>query len=432
MKKSLVVVSSIVLSLFTCVAYAGNEGPHGGNAIVCENQNGTIDLLDHYEGAITMGSELDMGDPSSDYMAQVNYVLDRLSTLDPVAAERFRGYARTFEEEMALVSQTQLKAIDDSNEHLNPMPGCAKVQFAVQLIGVKAYQKRYYINQDLWLKADSRAKAGLVLHELIYRDAATFYGHKNSDGARYYNYIISSKLMNSIGDRGYERLLRDAGLFGTVCLFTLDRQGIRTCPNEASSSSYFDELAISGQKLTLLDGTVIPVHYVSGKNGFIGRVSCPDGAVANLKIQDRFVSVPCEMYNYIELYSSESGVKSIKRLFLSIARHAELITVNTRYGTLSSPDITLTEDGNVESILQAVGKEISIQGKPVKLMSSARRDCRMSFHLNGTVKEAWIQGGVSLKNANGKMVYMPNGFFEKSEYLVTFDENERVITASER
>src|ERR1700722_5538997 len=105
MKLVLVFSSALLIPL---AAYAGAEG-HGGNSVTC-NMGTSVELLDYYEGAKTIKKVVrEMGPDTAPYQDQVNYVLNRLSNIDPVAAERLKGYADSFLNDSNFLTGPEIK-----------------------------------------------------------------------------------------------------------------------------------------------------------------------------------------------------------------------------------------------------------------------------------------------------------------------------------
>ena len=183
----------------------------GGDGIVCVQPGKPIQLLDYYEASYaTQNLTIDLGPDTGNYLDRVNYVLNRYAMVDPLTAKRYRDRAQSFITEANFLPGDKMPSIPDFNESVSPGNGCIKEQFAVQNFDPKPNQPRYLVNQDLWNQADSGTKAGLILHESIYRDAHEFYGQTDSNNARYLNAEISSTLMQTISAGDYENLLRSA------------------------------------------------------------------------------------------------------------------------------------------------------------------------------------------------------------------------------
>lgn len=80
--------------------------------------------------------------------------------------------------------------IQDSLVRVFPR-GCKIEQIAIQKEPAFPEDKRFTVSKDLWDLLDEDNKAGLVLHEIIYREAL-LYGHEDSVNARYVNSIWTS------------------------------------------------------------------------------------------------------------------------------------------------------------------------------------------------------------------------------------------------
>jgi hypothetical protein len=239
--------------LFSTTSFAAGIGAgNGGQGIICKNGQGTIisvQVADYYEGLSTMpGTALDLGPATQSYMDIVKYVLARLSQIDPVAASRYLDRAQRFESEL-MFTTTPLSPIDDAHDPVEAQPGCSLAQFALQNYPVKPLQSKYIVDQNIWDGADAIAKAGLVLHEVIYTDALED-GQTTSDNTRYFNYLISSNRISGVG-LGYIDILRAADLWkgGNSCDFSYvlvpgiplclnDNFTVRTNVNNAPISAY--------------------------------------------------------------------------------------------------------------------------------------------------------------------------------------------------
>ena len=189
-------------------AHAGNEA-HGGTGIACNSPDGkSVELLDYFEASRTTNLMMDLGPKGGQYLEHVFYVLDRLALVDPNFAEYLRTRALNFWAQVKFLSSEEMKRIFDSNEPITAPEGCSKDQFAVQIFNLKPRQARYLVNRDLWYVADAKTQAGLVLHEIIYGAAVEFFGHKDSDNARYFNAQISSSQFSSMTKESYLKVLK--------------------------------------------------------------------------------------------------------------------------------------------------------------------------------------------------------------------------------
>jgi hypothetical protein len=180
----------------TAFANGGQEVGNGGDAVVCRDAGGAVtsaELLDYYEARELRGIIKDLGPPDLAIDAKVALVLDRVARLSPKRAAHYRHQAGEFMSEARFLSGVDLVEVPDS-DHLAFPHGCRVEQLAIQKQPEFAEDKRYTINQDIWDKLDGDSRAGLILHEIIYREAFE-QGATDSVGARY----LHSRLAEASG-----------------------------------------------------------------------------------------------------------------------------------------------------------------------------------------------------------------------------------------
>lgn len=208
MKKCLWVV--FLCSISIVPAYAGGfETGNGGGGVVCRTPSGSVEsveLFDVYEGRTLRRQGVDLGAVSLSVDEKVEMAMKRLERLSPLRAALYRQEYGTFFSETLFLKGSQLVLIPDADPVAMPA-GCAIEQLAVQRVPLFPEDKRYVIDQDLWDRLDSDGKAGLILHELIYREAIQ-YGHTKSVFARYLNMkLLSNEIENVRTDEDFYHLL---------------------------------------------------------------------------------------------------------------------------------------------------------------------------------------------------------------------------------
>jgi len=175
---------------------AGN----GGDGVACKDSNGkiiSVTLFDYHEAKRRHPDLiLDLGPKELDYKSKVSFVISRLSKINPSRARAYKFWFDEFESNTERLRNIRLSDIPDVGDATIPN-NCDMEQIAVQKELIFETDKRYTINQDLFEKMDEDSKAGLILHELAYREALAI-GHKNSIFVRFFNAFISSKKMNGI------------------------------------------------------------------------------------------------------------------------------------------------------------------------------------------------------------------------------------------
>lgn len=178
---------------------------NGGSGIVCRKSrsvppwsnpwNGhpeSVELLDFYEGRLLRGLTLHLGSDQLSLLEKVDLVLSRLTRVSPKRSERYRNQARDFFWDALLLSNETLVSVPDTF-HLTVPKDCTVEQIAIQREPRFPEDKRYLINKELWDAMNLEHQTGLVLHEIIYREAIGV-GQKDSVNTRYFlSRLVSSE-----------------------------------------------------------------------------------------------------------------------------------------------------------------------------------------------------------------------------------------------
>jgi hypothetical protein len=195
------------------VAWAsGRTVGNGGDVIVCENQAGemqSIELLDFYEGRVLKGIQTELGEASWSIERKIAYALERMKRVSPARAERYAKDAATFFEETLFLDDATLEDIPDTGNIVIPR-NCKVQQIANQSPPLYPEDKRYVIDRHLWNALDNNGRAGLILHEVIYREALEL-KHDNSVSVRFLNANLSSRKIESMTVQQYTKFLQDLG-----------------------------------------------------------------------------------------------------------------------------------------------------------------------------------------------------------------------------
>jgi hypothetical protein len=168
---------------------------NGGDVVVCRDNASriaSIELLDFYEGRFRYGLEPDLS-AGETWLEKLEHTLARLARVDPELAKGFKAEVESFAENALFWPGIQLVDIPDSG-HIAIPHGCEIVQIAVQKDPQFPDEKRYTISQDLWddPAMSEASRAGLVLHEIIYRRALAA-GQSDSVKTRYLTSYINSR-----------------------------------------------------------------------------------------------------------------------------------------------------------------------------------------------------------------------------------------------
>ena len=208
-------MKNLLLTWFTSLALCGvsladvrNVG-NGGDVVVCrdgQNKILSVELLDFYEGRVLNGRHPLPMDGDTDALVEI--ALQRLGKVNPTRQARYAKWAKSFHEEAAYIPNANLVDIDDSRHIVLPA-GCTISQIAIQRpIREGIEKKRYVINDDLWKELNPLNQAGLILHELIYREAIEG-DISDSKLVRLINSLIFSDTLSSVSFPSYAALLKD-------------------------------------------------------------------------------------------------------------------------------------------------------------------------------------------------------------------------------
>lgn len=228
------IINNLTLVVFTlCFAFIANASfdrkGNGGDALVCYNSNGeirSVKLLDYYEALQKQRIEsIELGEKEWGFHEKVLYALNRLEAIDYLRAQKYKQWYKDFFNQDELTWGENLVNIADTGA-LSIPNNCEIKQIAVQESPSLPGDKRYIISKSLWSLMDEDNKAGLILHELIYREVISEERcgglddieekhvcsqlHLNSKRVRYYNSLISSSAMAEMSEREYHQFLIEA------------------------------------------------------------------------------------------------------------------------------------------------------------------------------------------------------------------------------
>jgi hypothetical protein len=185
-------------------AYAARIVGNGGVGVVCTPPNApsTVEVLDLYEGRRDWLMTFDLDPTVADPYAKVGHVLDRLAAVDPTRAALYKGWLATFKDDSLIYNDDQHFNLINDYGTPNLQSYCRTVQIAVQRTPENPNDRRYEIDGSYWdghsgqgLDADNQA--GLILHEIVYRDALRR-GHTDSIAAHYLTALFASTLMSTM------------------------------------------------------------------------------------------------------------------------------------------------------------------------------------------------------------------------------------------
>lgn len=202
---SLLTIAGLLLSGHV---FAGDKIGNGGDAIVCRNSSGQIisaELLDYYEAREIRKINIETGPAGDSVENKINLVLARLKHFDNSRVQRYKKYLDLFTAESKILN-ADLVDIPDS-EHVSTPKNCHIEQAAIFKEPDISSDPKYFISKEIWTHLDTTNRAGLILHEVIYR---TFRedGSVNSVKARYFHSMLASKDIESWEIGHYVSLLK--------------------------------------------------------------------------------------------------------------------------------------------------------------------------------------------------------------------------------
>jgi hypothetical protein len=181
---------------------------NGGDGVVCRDSDKvirSIELLDFYEARVLRSAVIDLG-AAPTLEARMQVALQRLERVSPRRAQSYLLTMNQFFENAQFLKDTELVDVEDSL-HLILPKGCKIEQLVIQRPKVLPGEMMYSVNQDLWDHLDLTQRAGLILHEVVYREAIES-AHSDSRAARYLTALIASPKFETISQIEFVELLK--------------------------------------------------------------------------------------------------------------------------------------------------------------------------------------------------------------------------------
>ena len=269
---------------------------NGGDAIVCYDRPFSskakiirAQLKDFWEHSQTSVHQLDIP-AQGNFTNRARKILERLSQVDPIRGKRLLEKLENITQTVAFLDDSSIQEVDDSTSRITSveMLNCYDRQAAVQIQNPGPYEKAILIDGQIFDKMDENHKAGLILHELLYQEAVSFAGEKNSDRTREFNFLINSSYMNDLNVLSYTsdlaRLKMNFGRGEFVInglqvsqnrsnqLFELLRPAILELKNltlDGSSRIRADVESVFADKSRKLETEVLNIHPESIKKDFV-------------------------------------------------------------------------------------------------------------------------------------------------------------------
>ena len=197
--------------LFARAAFAGHEFGNGGGVVVCRRPIlktiKSVELLDFYEARTIRNTQIDLGDTKKDWKSLVQLVIERVRPRSELRYQLYKKWFSSFESEALFLKNADFTQVSDT-AHIAVPRGCQFEQAAVQKTPEFRGDPRYYISADIWAHMNDTQRAGLVLHEIIYREALG-YGHTYSSRVRYFLGKLASNEIAKMNDLEFVKLLNE-------------------------------------------------------------------------------------------------------------------------------------------------------------------------------------------------------------------------------
>lgn len=197
----------LAISLFYSIFTFANDGggvSGSGNVVRCAELNSSgqkvykYQLLDYYDAVKPNGYDftIDLG-PDKSYEKKIDYVLNRLSAIDPYRTELYRKLSESFFKESFRNTEghAATRSTDLGSGYILPK-NCKIIRVVIQKseeeMALSGSIYKYEIVESVWRELDQETIAGLILHEIAYREVFS-QGAKSSLQIRRYVGLISSK-----------------------------------------------------------------------------------------------------------------------------------------------------------------------------------------------------------------------------------------------
>jgi hypothetical protein len=225
MKLNLLAIFTVFLLAKLALAGGSTVG-NGGGTVVCRDVNHqitSIELLDFYEARTLRNITIDIQSIPGTWQQKAAAVIARIRPKSEFRFQLYSQWLSTFETNSKILSDVQFSTIPDSG-YIGMPNGCEFEQAAIQRAPMFPGDARYFLNAELWNLMDDTQKAGLALHEIIYREAIG-YGHSTSIRSRYLTATYSSPSFAPMSVSDYWNILIDANFETTDRLMPVELLG---------------------------------------------------------------------------------------------------------------------------------------------------------------------------------------------------------------
>lgn len=319
MNRNFGLLQALCTMLMVTSAYAGYGVGNGGNAVVCYNPKGqitSVELFDYWEMERVLAStaSLDLGDVGLPVKEKLDKVFKRIEKFDPSRGSDLRAVAYNLANNIDeyLVEKLEIVTIDDDSPRILPSLPCKKEQFAVQIKEPRSGEKPFLISKRLFDESNNDTRAGIILHEAIYRLAILNEGQTTSDNSRYFNFMVSSDYLNARDFAAYDSVLASSSFsYGEIYPYYTSNRKFPLFISRSSSRSWGDgqiHYAVIAAK-TVIDTEDLYIEMYPGTivdftvDGELESILSPEGKqtyVGYLKFPQLGLELPLapEYYGY--------------------------------------------------------------------------------------------------------------------------------------
>ena len=207
----------VIFIFLPSFGFASTSVGNGGMLVACSTATQSdLSLLDFVEAKLLWNlpeanALTSLASQPSSETTIVTFILNRLEKLDPKRASRLKKEYASFYTEAFFIQSAILTPTQDDNAIALPV-GCSLMQAVIQVNPELPGEKRFNISQIVWdlLNPLPIARSGLIMHELLYREAIAN-GQTTSKKTRYLNAFLFSEQIESSNVRQYQAILKSTG-----------------------------------------------------------------------------------------------------------------------------------------------------------------------------------------------------------------------------
>lgn len=379
--------------LFSLNVWAGNEKGNGGNVLACF-WAGTMryTLVDFFENP-----DVNQWQDIISWELTVQAKINEIKQWSPQRGALLYDRLDTFVRYVQFKNGGQFSSSGDIGPVVIP-DGCNVVQAATQFFNKKTQRYEFFLNTDVWVELSEFQKAGLVLHEILLTEAVES-GHETSKRTR----ELNAKLWaNDFANKG-------ADYFQDYLEHVMNYR-------YADRTTYWMEM---------FDDNGKPRHNEFWPNGQPFRIYSRKGST--VCVLKNCWTTTGEVDSQPDLYFDSQGhVTSGSAADGTFYWNGQTIKVAGQIGFFPNGNlfkINLAENlvwhrgtnpiemgqtvifydtGDIELFTLSHAMPISIlPDGPTCPLGNDRTSDSISFHPNGVVKEAYINGSCKLQKVNG-------------------------------